>query len=338
MLLKRIEAKTMPEALERVRAECGDDALVVETRATKGGYLIVAARPETAVPTPAPRRDLVRDQAGSTSLLSKWTRGFQPLADKATDFGLSATVLRAVEKALLGTRVDMSRPGDPALPNLAARVLAALVRTEPRVEAAEDAFRTLAVVGPTGVGKTTTLAKLAAEWRVARGLKVGLVAADAFRVGAFEQLRTYARIIDAPVRAADGRSSAVDALAALSECDVVLVDTPGRSHRDGGRIGEIADLLGALRPDETHLVLPGSASTRTLAESATAFAAVRPSRIVLSKLDESEGLGALVGAVRSSGVPVSWFTTGQEVPDDIERADARRFAERLLGNVEDGAA
>jgi|LauGreDrversion4_2_1035121.scaffolds.fasta_scaffold302954_2 flagellar biosynthesis protein FlhF len=196
----------------------------------------------------------------------------------------------------------------------------------------------VAVAGPTGVGKTTTLAKLAAEWRVARGMRVGLVAADAFRVGAFEQLRTYARIIDAPVRAADGRSSAIDALAALAECDVVLVDTPGRSHRDGGRIGEIADLLGALRPDETHLVLPGSASSRTLAESATAFAAVRPSRIVLSKLDESEGLGALVGAVRASGVPVSWFTTGQEVPDDIERADARRFAERLLGDGGDGAA
>lgn len=191
----------------------------------------------------------------------------------------------------------------------------------------------VAFAGPTGVGKTTTLAKVAAGWRMQRGLRVGLIAADAFRVGAFEQLRTYARIIDAPVRAADGRSSALAALEALAECDVVLVDTPGRGHRDGARIAEVADLVEAVRADETHLVLPGTASAQSLEECAAAFAGVRPTRIVLSKLDESEGFGAMVSAVRSSGVPASWFTTGQEVPDDLERADARAFAERLVGGT-----
>jgi len=189
----------------------------------------------------------------------------------------------------------------------------------------------VALAGPTGVGKTTTLAKVAAGWRMQRGLRVGLIAADAFRVGAFEQLRTYARIIDAPVRAADGRSSALAALEAMAECDVVLVDTPGRGHRDAARIAEVADLVEAVRADETHLVLPGTAGTQALEEAAAAFGRVRPTRIVLSKLDESEGLGALVGAVRASGIPASWFTTGQEVPDDLERADARTFAERLVG-------
>jgi flagellar biosynthesis protein FlhF len=188
----------------------------------------------------------------------------------------------------------------------------------------------IAIAGPTGVGKTTTLAKLAAECRMERGLRVGLLAADSFRVGAVEQLRTYGSIIGAEVRAANGASSAREALAALAGCDVVLVDTPGRGHRDAGRIGEIADVLTALRPDETYLVLPGSASARTLEESSDAFAPVGATHVVLSKLDESEGLGALIGAVRRGGAPASWFTTGQEVPDDIEHADAHAFARRLL--------
>ncbi|MBU3684096.1 MAG: hypothetical protein FGM39_08845 [Phycisphaerales bacterium] len=189
----------------------------------------------------------------------------------------------------------------------------------------------VALAGPTGVGKTTTLAKLAASWRVDRRLRVGIVAADAFRVGAVEQLRTYGSIIDAPVQAAHGPASAAEALARLADCDVVLVDTPGRGHRDALRIGEVAETVRAVRADESLLVLPGSASAGMLSESADAFRAVAPTRVVLSKLDESEGLGALVSAVRRSDRPAAWFTTGQGVPDDLERADARTFAERLVG-------
>ena len=120
MLLKRIEAKTLPEAIDRVRAECGADALVVETRPTRDGFLVVASKPEAQAPR--------RDQAGTTSFLSKWTRGFRPLAEKATDFGLSKPILQAVERALLGTKVELSKAGDPGLPGLASRVLAALVQ------------------------------------------------------------------------------------------------------------------------------------------------------------------------------------------------------------------
>ncbi len=215
--------------------------------------------------------------------------------------------------------------------NAVAGLLPVAVTHAPRRADVAGRPRIIAIAGPTGVGKTTTLAKLAAECRVTRGLRVGLLAADSFRVGAVEQLRTYGSIIGAEVRAANGSSSAREALAALAGCDVVLVDTPGRGHRDVGRIGEIAHLLTAVRPDETYLVLPGSASARTLEESSDAFAPIGATHVVLSKLDESEGLGALIGAVRRGGTPTSWFTTGQEVPDDIEHADAHAFARRLLG-------
>src|SRR5262249_17768434 len=159
MLLKRIEGPTIEQALERVRAECGADALVVETRPTRRGFLVVAARPEAALaPVDQAGRPTRRDTGG-------WTRGFRPPARQAAAFGLSDRILAAIERALLGTRVDLSRPGDPALPNLCARVLQALIAAEARIEArpAPAGFRAIALVGATGVGKTTTLAKLAAR-------------------------------------------------------------------------------------------------------------------------------------------------------------------------------
>lgn len=204
----------------------------------------------------------------------------------------------------------------------------------PTIGRADGRPHVVLVAGPTGVGKTTTVAKLAAAFRAEHGLRVGLVAADAFRVGAVEQLRTYAQIIGAPVRPADGPSAVRDALASLASCDVVLVDTPGRGHRDSARIDEVRALVEAARPDETHLVLPGSASAASLDAAVGAFGRVGATRIVLSKLDESETLGGAVAAVRRAGAAASWFTTGQEVPDDIERADAHRFAEILLGEDE----
>ena len=196
----------------------------------------------------------------------------------------------------------------------------------------------IGVAGPTGVGKTTTLAKLASIWRIDRGLRVGIVAADAFRVGAVEQLRTYGRILGVAVHASEGPSAAAEALARMSDRDVVLVDTPGRGYRDAARIEEVAAVLRAVRADETLLVLPGAASLRTLEEAVDAFRATAPTRTVLTKLDECEGLGALVGAVRRSACPAAWFTDGQEVPDDIERADAGALARRMLGEAPGGAA
>jgi flagellar biosynthesis protein FlhF len=212
--------------------------------------------------------------------------------------------------------------------------LASLLPVSPAVDTAparaEGRPRVIAVVGPTGVGKTTTVAKIAADCRVRLGLRVGIVAADAYRVGAVDQLHAYAQILGAPMRAADSPSAVRSAMLDLAWCDVVLVDTAGRSHRDSPRIAEIGAVLQAARPDDTHLVLSGASAARTLSEAAVAFHHARPTRIVLSKLDECESLGALVQAVRDSGCPVSWFTTGQDVPDDIERADAAAFARRIM--------
>lgn len=198
-------------------------------------------------------------------------------------------------------------------------------------EAADGRPWTLAFVGPTGVGKTTTLAKVASQLALQEGRRVGLVTADTYRVAAVDQLRIYAEILDLPLAVAKGSADIGDAIKSLEGCDVILIDTPGRSQNDAERIGELRSIIDISQPHEVHLVLSGTAGERVLLREAEAFASLRPDRIVLTKLDEAVSFGMLVSVVRQIGRRVSWVTTGQEVPSDIEPATGRRIASMILG-------
>ena len=138
--------------------------------------------------------------------------------------------------------------------------------------------RRIALVGPTGVGKTTTLAKLAASLRLERGCTVGLLAADTYRIGAVEQLRSYARMLDIPLRVIRTPDDVGPALEALDDCDVVLIDTPGRSQRDKQNISELQELLAAFAPDETHLALSAAAAPRSFGKVLQRLVASGPTR------------------------------------------------------------
>jgi flagellar biosynthesis protein FlhF len=313
MLLDRIEARTLPEALDRVTRERGPDALVVETKQTRTGYLVLTARRPVAGK---------RDQTGSTSL-SSWTHGFRPLAELATDFGVSLAVLRAVEGALISTRVDLSRPGDPALRTLACRVLSALVCTEPRVESGEGVFRTLAVVGPTGVGKTTTLAKLAARAK-ARGERVAVVTLDTYRVAAVEQLRAFATLMDVPCEVAVTAADLRAALQQHADCDRILVDTTG-----SGRSTAMPLLEENLRAGGCSALLCLAAGTRAR-DCKVLFDAYEPlgiDAVCLTKWDETTAPGESLAAVVEQGLRLSHLCIGPEVPADIVAADALAIAQ-----------
>jgi flagellar biosynthesis protein FlhF len=195
--------------------------------------------------------------------------------------------------------------------------------------------RRIAFIGPTGVGKTTTLAKVAAQLKLKRGLSVGIVAADTYRIAAVDQLRTYAEILEVPVEVAASpfdAERACERLAREHGVDVILIDTAGRSQNDRMKLSELRAFLVAARPDETHLVLSATASARTLEREATAFGAVGIDRIVLTKLDEAATFGTLISLVERLGKRVSFFTHGQEVPDHIEPGRGRRLAELVMGS------
>jgi flagellar biosynthesis protein FlhF len=190
--------------------------------------------------------------------------------------------------------------------------------------------RLAALVGPTGVGKTTTIAKLAANFRLKEKRRVGLITVDTYRIAAVEQLRTYADIIDLPMHVVSTPREMRETVAEMSHLDLILLDTAGRSPRDEVRIQELKMFLAEAAADEVHLVLSSVAAARTLEETAQRFAAVGTTALILTKLDEASGLGNVLPVLRTSGLPLSYLTNGQNVPDDIETADSRRLAQLIL--------
>ncbi len=187
------------------------------------------------------------------------------------------------------------------------------------------------MVGPTGVGKTTTLAKLAGRFGVEEGCRIGLITVDTYRVAAVEQLKTYAEIIDLPMRIVGNPAEMQEALDAFANCDLVLIDTAGRSPHDDRKLAELKQLVDSACPDHIYLVLSLASGVNALRAASERFAAIQPTSLIFTKLDEATGCGGLLSASRDIGLPVSYFTTGQEVPRDIEPANPCRAARLIVG-------
>ena len=191
--------------------------------------------------------------------------------------------------------------------------------------------RIIALIGPTGVGKTTTIAKLAAHFKLKHHRKVGLITLDTFRIAAVDQLKTYADILGAPMHVVTRRAEMTDALAQCHECDLVLIDTVGRSPKDEQRLKELGQLLEAADPHEVHLVLSSTCTQSAMLAAIEKFSQIRADRIIFTKLDEAVALGVILNVVRKVDKQLSFLTTGQEVPYHIEPSEPNRLAALLLG-------
>ena len=229
-------------------------------------------------------------------------------------------------------RESRGRLGDPAaLQARIAQMIETDISTAGPVAIVSGRCRVAALVGPTGVGKTTTIAKLAANYRLKEKRRVGLITVDTYRIAAVEQLRTYANIIDLPMQVVSTPKEMHEAVRQMAGMDLVLIDTAGRSPKDEIRLRELKAFIGEASADEVHLVLSSVASSRTLQQTVERFASVGATALIITKLDEANGLGNLLPVLRSSRLPVSYLTNGQNVPDDIEIANSSRLAKLILG-------
>jgi flagellar biosynthesis protein FlhF len=189
--------------------------------------------------------------------------------------------------------------------------------------------RVLAMIGPTGVGKTTTIAKIAARALLDSRLKVSLVTVDTYRIGATEHLGRYGEIMGAPTHVARDAASLADAIALSSDADIVLVDTAGRP--DAPSIAAQAQLLHTVPDIEIHLVLSAAAGAREIRAAAKRYEKVGVHRMIFSKLDEADGPGSVLSATTAITAPLSCITDGQRVPDDVHSAAGPRLIDTIIG-------
>jgi flagellar biosynthesis protein FlhF len=247
---------------------------------------------------------------------------------------IDAEVEEDVARDLIYKLKRTATPAQLVDANAVRALLTALVESEIRcrepIAPKPGRRRVVALVGATGVGKTTTIAKLAANFRLRSGIKLGLVT-DTYRVAAVEQLRTYAEIIDLPMKVVTNPLEMRRALDELAGLDLVLIDTAGRSPKDELQIQELKSLLAEAHVDEVHLVLSMTSSRQSLEAAVDKFKAAGITAVILTKLDEASGMGAVMSLARRVELPISYLTAGQAVPDDIEPAHPRRIARLILG-------
>lgn len=303
MQIHTFRAESLQAALQQVRRQLGPDAAILQTREMRQGRLGIFAKP--VIEVEATLGSANSAQVEHESHPAQSTLNQQP-ADRQT-----------VNQQPVNQQ--------PVNQQLAGRL-----RVSGAIELSAGKPHVVALVGPTGCGKTTSLAKIAASFRFQMGSHVGLVALDSFRLGAVDQLLQYADMLSAPLEVISSPEHVPAALQRLRKCDLVLIDTAGRAPRDTVRLAELHKFLQLARPQAIQLVLSASSSTAHAAQTVECFSMLKPTDLLISKLDEAVDFGSWSTLLEHASLPISYLTHGQRVPQDITPATVDRLASLLL--------
>ncbi|WP_214794066.1 MULTISPECIES: GTP-binding protein [unclassified Exiguobacterium] len=340
MQIKKFTAKTMAEAMTKVKQELGDEAVILNSRQVKTGWFGLFASKQVEVIAALEKEQTVTKPRQSVSVQTKPIQTVSPQTSPAPRMVGGAaprlhTSLQHVE-ALLSTESFAEESWEETLNEL--------YYTTKSVEAAEqyvyeqvkssfgeppEAKRYVMVVGPTGVGKTTTLAKLAAHFKLKEGKTVGLITTDTYRIAAIEQLKTYAEIMSIPVEVAYDFHDFKRAKQLFARKDIVLIDTAGRNFRDPAYVEQFHEHHD-FTETSLSLVLSLTSKMKDMDMIYSQFESLPLSSLIFTKADETSDIHAMYRMVKKSGLPVAWMTDGQEVPDDLIRGDADALTKRLF--------
>lgn len=331
MRLRKFVADDMKDAVAQIKRDLGADAMIVATRPIRRGLLgtgvevtaavdvddpasNAATLPSAATTATVSEADLERIVAPLRSELRSLRSQLRHLPQADQD-GVRKE-LSELRRSIEGLRArDASNDNETALSTLAARHQLAFA----------SSARTVALVGMTGVGKTTTIAKLAAHAALVERRPVAIVTLDGYRVGGEDQMRAYADLIGVPLHVCDAADLA-RLMLRLGQFERIYIDTAGRSPRDAGAISALAAGFAGIDA-EIHLAVPAGSSRTAIDACAARMSELRFQRLLFTKVDEADRLEELVRAPARLGAPVAWVTTGQRVPEDIESATPERLLE-----------
>lgn len=364
MKVKHYLGDTMQDAIFKVKADLGPNAVILHTRKIRqGGFFgLFGKKMVEVVATLEDDREsqltkelrqelnLLREKVQKMDQEKQETRNvnmnlyqpippiaqllfpgrLQPHADKLVKEGVFAEGVTEICQAVIGLlEVHQLHKEEDVYP----AVLEQMIRRIPIMPPIEigGKRKVMAFVGPTGVGKTTTIAKLAARIALEqRNKRVGLITADTYRIAAVEQLKTYSDIIRVPLRVIYNGSDLERALQDLSYCDLIFIDTAGRSQRNDSQMEQLRDILPKNLIDEIHLVLSMNTSYEDMMEIIDRFGELYLSSLIFTKQDEAKRKGVILNVLKQTGYKISYITFGQDVPEDIEEADPRKIAEMIL--------
>lgn len=250
-----------------------------------------------------------------------------PLSRELAFSGVSTELIRKIVDTLNTLPL---KSGNQTVKGRLGETLGRLIKFAGTLKLKKNSPRIIALVGPTGVGKTTTTAKLAAMYALNRGNKVALITMDIFRVGAIEQLKTYSRIMGIPLEVASTPKELEKAVEKHSACDLIFIDTAGRSHKDKEKLDEMKNFLEEKIPMEVYLCLSATTKDRELEEILKRFKIFQISKVVFTKIDECESFGNMVNLLMKDNLQIAYFTTGQRVPEDIEIATPAKLADMIF--------
>lgn len=199
------------------------------------------------------------------------------------------------------------------------------------LEATESLSGRVVLIGPTGVGKTTTIAKLAGRLALIEKKNVGLITVDTYRIGAIEQLKTYAEIMNIPFRVVITIKEMQEAIKSMENCDIVIIDTTGRSSKNAMQISELRAFVQKANPDHISMVISATTKNKDIKGILEGYSALEYDNVIITKLDETTVYGSLYNIAKRANKPINFITTGQNVPDDIKIPTNKVIARFILG-------
>ena len=368
MQIKRFEAENITEALKLVKQEFGTKAMILSARSLekkrgvfwpvkKPGVEVTAAKATSYLETEKTSSSKIRkfDNPGNKNSLINSNRGeIMALKNKPDNiFQNHAEELAALNQQLLsqGVEKNIARKLTEEINRIVSskkllknnelklcliRVLKEMGITEGQVRIEPGKQKIVAFIGPTGVGKTTTIAKLAAIEAVKMKKQVALITLDNYRIGSIDQLKIYAKIIGIPIEVASTGKEFKKCLNKLKDKELILIDTAGMSQSNEYQFNEFKIFFNKLRNVETHLLLSATTKEDVLLDILARFKVFPISKLLFTKLDESTTYGNLFNQLIRSKIPVSYLTNGQQIPEDIEIATLEKLVDLITDQEKDG--